>query len=67
MRQWISRLDAIIRERDSAEAANKQIAAANALYKAGKIKEALELYRQSLTLHKNPEIEAFLRRQGAGK
>ena len=67
MKQWIARLDATIRERESVEAANKQIAAANALYKAGKIKEALELYRQSLTLHKNPEIEAFLKKQGAGK
>ena len=64
MKDWVSRLDAVIKEADAVEAANKQIAEANALYKAGKVKEALELYRESLKTHKNAEIEAFIRKQG---
>ena len=64
MKNWIAKLDANIKERDSVAAANKLIDDANALYKAGKVKEALDLYKQSLTVHKNPEIEAFIKRQG---
>ena len=64
MRNWVARLEGSIKEADAVEAANKQIAEANALYKAGKIKEALDLYRDSLKTHKNAEIEAFIRRQG---
>ena len=64
MKQWVARLDAIIKERDAVEAANKQIAEANALYKAGKVKEAMDLYRESLKTHKNAEVEAFIKRQG---
>ena len=64
MRKWVAYLDGIIKERDAVEAANKQIAEANALYKAGKVKEALDLYRESLKTHKNAEIEAFIRKQG---
>ena len=48
-------------------AANVQIAEANALFKAGKTKEALDLYRESLKTHKNAEIEAFIRKQGAAR
>ena len=67
MKAWVARLDAVLKERDAVNAANRQIAEANALFKAGKTKEALELYRDSLKTHKNAEIEEFIRRQGAGK
>ena len=67
MKRWISRLDAVIKERDAVNAANVQIAEANALFKAGKTKEALDLYRESLKTHKNTEIEAFIRKQGAAR
>ena len=65
MKNWVAKLDKVIRERDSVEAANKLITEANALYKAGKTKEAIDLYRQSLSIHKNAEIETFIRNQGA--
>ena len=64
LRNWVAKLDGIIKERDAVAAANRQIAEANALYKSGKVKEAMELYRESLKTHKNPEIEAFIRKQG---
>ena len=67
MRNWLSRFEASLKERDSANAANKLIYEANALYKSGKKKEALDLYRQSLNIHPNSEIEAFIRREGASK
>ena len=67
MRRWVAKLDASIKERDAVIAANKQISEANALFKAGKKKEALDLYRQSLNTHKNAEIEEFIRRQGNTK
>ena len=67
MKTWIARLDAILKERDAVNAANRQITEANALFKAGKVKEALDLYRESLKTHKNAEIEEFIRRQTAGK
>ena len=64
MQKWVARLDAALKERDAVNAANKQIAEANALFKAGKTKEALELYRDSLKTHKNAEVENFIRKQG---
>ena len=64
MRDWVAKLDGVIKERDSVAAANRQIAEANKLYKSGKVKEAMELYRESLKTHKNAEIEAFIRKQG---
>ena len=64
IRKWSAKLDEIIKERNAVEAANKQIKDANALYRAGKTKEALELYKQSLNTHKNAEVEAFIKRQG---
>lgn len=67
MRRWVARLDAVLKERDAVNAANRQIAEANALFKAGKKKEAIEIYRDSLKIHKNAEVEAFIRRQAAGK
>lgn len=67
MRKWVAKLDAAIKERDAVNAANKLISEANALFKAGKKKEALELYRQSLNAHRNAEIEEFIRRQGNTK
>ena len=67
MQRWITRLDAVIKERDAVNAANRQIAEANALFKAGKVKEALDLYRESLKTHRNAEIEEFIRKQAAGK
>lgn len=66
MRRWVVRLDAAIKERDAVNNANRQIAEANALFKEGKTKEALDLYRESLKTHKNSEIEEFIRKQGAG-
>ena len=67
MRSWVTKLDSAIKERDSVIAANRQISEANALFKAGRKKEALDLYRQSLSIHKNSEIEEFIRRQGNTK
>ena len=63
MKNWVTRLEDTIKENAAVETANKQIKEANALYRAGKVKEALELYRKSLTTHKNAEIEAFLQKQ----
>ncbi len=67
LKDWLTRFENSIRERNSVSAANKQINEANALYKAGKTKEALDLYRESLKVHPNKEIESFLKRQGASK
>ncbi|MBQ7733313.1 MAG: hypothetical protein IJT58_04765 [Synergistaceae bacterium] len=67
MRNWLARFEASIKERDAVNAANKLIYDANALYKSGKKKEALDMYRQSLNVHPNPEIEAFIMREGASK
>ena len=67
MRRWVAKLDANIKERDAVIAANKMISEANTLFKAGKKKEAIDLYRQSLNTHKNAEIEEFIRRQGNTK
>mgnify|MGYP002623633570 CR=1 FL=1 len=67
MKAWINKLDGIIKERNAVEAANRQISEANTLFKAGKTKEAMDLYRQSLNTHKNAEIEAFIKSQGATK
>ena len=64
LRKWVAKLDGIIKDRDAVEAANKLINDANALFKAGKTKEALELYKQSLSVHKNSEVESFIQRQG---
>lgn len=66
MRRWVVRLDAAIKERDAVNNANRQISEANALFKEGKTKEALDLYRESLKTHKNSEIEEFIKRQAAG-
>ncbi|MBQ7558819.1 MAG: hypothetical protein IJT20_01035 [Synergistaceae bacterium] len=63
LQKWAAHIFDIVKERDTSAAANKQIKEANALYRAGKIKEALDLYRQSLTTHKNAEIEEFLKKQ----
>ena len=64
MRNWVSKLEAQVREREAVETANRQIAQANAIYKSGKVKEALDLYRESLKIHRNAEVEDFIRRQG---
>ncbi len=63
LQKWAARLFEVLKENNAVEAANKQIKEANALYKAGKIKEAIELYNQSLKTHKNAEIEEFLKKQ----
>ena len=63
LQKWAARLFDTVKENNAVEAANKQIKEANALYQAGKTKEALEIYRQSLKTHKNAEIEAFLKNQ----
>ena len=63
LQKWAARLFDVVKENNAVEAANKQIKEANALYKSGKVKEALELYKQSLTTHKNAEIEEFLKNQ----
>ncbi|MBQ7594760.1 MAG: tetratricopeptide repeat protein [Synergistaceae bacterium] len=66
MRRWIVRLDAAVKERDAVNNANRMINEANALFKAGKTNEAINLYRESLKVHKNSEIEEFIRKQAAG-
>ena len=63
LQKWAARLFEVSKENKAVEAANKQIKEANALYKAGKIKEALDLYQQSLKTHKNAEIEEFIKQQ----
>ena len=63
LQKWAARLFDVVKENNAVEAANKQIKEANALYKAGKVKEALDLYRESLKTHKNAEIEEFLKNQ----
>ncbi len=64
IQSWLENIEANIRERRSVQAANELITRANQLYNQGKTKEAIELYRQSLTTHANPQIEAFLKNQG---
>ena len=64
IKDWLENLEKNIRERRSVQAANELISRANQLYNQGKTKEALDLYRQSLTSHSNPQIEAFLKNQG---
>ena len=66
LKDWLTRFENSIRERNAVNAANKQINEANTLYKAGKKKEAFDLYRESLKVHPNKEIESFLKSQGAG-
>lgn len=63
LQKWAARLFETVKENKAVEAANKQIKEANALYRAGKIKEAIELYKQSLATHKNAEIEEFIKKQ----
>ena len=63
LQKWAARLFDVVKENNAVEAANKQIKEANALYKSGKIKEAIDLYNQSLKTHKNAEIEEFLKNQ----
>jgi len=63
LQKWAARLFDVVKENTAVEAANKQIKQANALYKAGKVKEALDLYKESLKTHKNAEIEEFLKNQ----
>ena len=65
LQKWAARIFDVVKERNAVEAANKQIKEANALYREGKIKEALDLYRKSLATHKNAEIEEFLKSQEA--
>ena len=60
LQKWAARLFETVKENKAVEAANKQIKEANALYKSGKVKEAIELYKQSLATHKNAEIEEFI-------
>ncbi|MBQ8691815.1 MAG: tetratricopeptide repeat protein [Synergistaceae bacterium] len=64
LRNWITQLETNIRERRAAQAANAQIKAANALFKAGKINDASAKYRDALAVHGNPEVEAFLKAKG---
>ena len=64
LRNWITQLETNIRERRAAQAANAQLKAANALFKAGKINEAAAKYRDALAIHGNPEVEAFLKAHG---
>lgn len=64
IKDWLDKLDNNIKERRSVQAANELISKANNLYSQGKTKEAIELYKQSLSVHSNPQIEAFLKKQG---
>ena len=64
IKDWLDKLENNIKERRSVQAANELISRANNLYSQGKTKEAIELYKQSLSTHSNPQIEAFLKKQG---
>lgn len=64
IKDWLDKLDNNIKERRSVQAANELISKANNLYSQGKTKDAIELYKQSLSVHSNPQIEAFLKKQG---
>ena len=60
IKDWLSRVEATEKERESIETANALIKQANALYKAGNIKEAMDLYKKSLAAHSNPQVEKFI-------
>ena len=57
----IDELEALLRDRNAVQAANNRIREGNALYRQGKIQEALGKYGESLELHPNAEVEAFIR------
>lgn len=63
LRTWLEQLEAVIRDRKAVRAANAKIQEGNALRRAGKLKEALAKYQESLKLHSNAEVEAFLKDQ----
>lgn len=57
LKEFIDQLEETLR---NVEAASKLVQEGNALYKEQKYKEALAKYQESLKLHPNPEVEAFI-------
>ncbi len=58
--EWLSRIEKVIAESDSVNESNALIKQANALYKSGKTKEAIDLYKKSLTVHPNAQLQKFI-------
>jgi tetratricopeptide (TPR) repeat protein len=56
---WISRVETSLKEYESVLLANVLIKEANNLYNEGNYPEALVKYKESLTIHANPEVENF--------
>ena len=56
----IRKLEVSLKEYEAVHAANALIKEANLLYNQGLVKEAVAKYRESLAVHANTEVEAFL-------
>ena len=59
--EQIWKLETSIREYEAIQASNKLIKEANLLYNQGLLQEAATKYRDSLAVHPNAEVEAFLK------
>ena len=59
--EQIRKLETSIREYEAIQASNKLIKEANLLYNQGLLQEAATKYRDSLAVHPNAEVEAFLK------
>ena len=64
LKALLEHVEGILRDRKAAQAANAKVRQANALFKSGKVSEAMDLYRESLALHPNAEVQSFLTRNG---
>jgi tetratricopeptide (TPR) repeat protein len=58
---WISRVEASLKEYESVLQANVLIKEANSLYDEGNYSEALKQYKDSLVIHPNAEVENFIK------
>ncbi|MCR5346370.1 MAG: hypothetical protein K6E38_01195 [Fretibacterium sp.] len=64
LRSWIEDIEVILRDQKATKSANDLFRAGNALYQAGKVQEAMDKYKEGLTVHPNAEVKAFLRKNG---
>jgi tetratricopeptide (TPR) repeat protein len=58
---WISRVEASLKEYESVLQANVLIKEANNLYDEGSYADALRKYKESLAIHSNTEVENFIK------
>jgi tetratricopeptide (TPR) repeat protein len=58
---WIGRVEASLKEYEAVLQANVLIKEGNRLYSEGRAREALAKYRESLAIHRNDEVENFIR------